>query len=116
MRDRSRPPLKTIQSKASSRADQHHRRLFALSILSIAAVMSLPGHQLWSSHTEVIREAGAKTRKYASIFDTRLDGTSRRIDATLQILARTIDDGSVVSLTGAVAPVPCAQVSCIHGS
>jgi PAS domain S-box-containing protein len=63
------------------------RKLVVALGVSVAAVMTLLGYQLWSSYQESLSEAETKTRNYAAILETRLDATLRRADGDLRDLA-----------------------------
>ncbi len=75
-----------------ARIESKHRRreLLVLLCVSIVAVFTLLCYETWSNYKKALIEAETKTRGFATVFDTRLDGSLRRLSANLQILAGTL--------------------------
>ena len=58
--------------------------------LAITLILALFAYQLWLSYRDQIRAAENNTRNLVEIFEARLGGTLRRVDADLQALALEI--------------------------
>ena len=58
--------------------------------MAITLILALFAYQLWLSYRDQIRAAENNTRNLVEIFEARLGGTLRRVDADLQALALEI--------------------------
>ncbi len=87
-------PLQKMQLPKFKNGRRYTRLYLALGgiLLAVAAII---GNSIWSDYIDTIHSAEVKTHNYAAIFSTRLDGTMRRIDSILQLVAHTIPPSSV---------------------